>query len=55
MNSNLHRAKKHFENALANVKINDSVTSEFIKGLIELTKFLEAADNKLEQIQSNTA
>lgn len=55
MSHNLHQAEKDFEAALANAKVNDAVIIELIRGLVEVTKYLEAADNKLEQILSNTA
>ncbi len=50
----LNNAKNHFENALRNVSPTDYVTGEFIKGLIDLTKFLEGVEKTLEQIDAST-
>jgi hypothetical protein len=54
MQTSLTSAEKQFENALNNVKANDFLTAEFIRGLIDLTKFMEHADEVLEQIDANT-
>ncbi len=53
MNISLQTAKKHFQYAL-NVKSGDPLAAELVKGLIELTKFLEHADRILEKFDDST-
>jgi hypothetical protein len=54
MQTSLISAQKHFETALKNVKANDFLTAEFIRGLINLTKFMEHVNDVLEQIDAST-